>query len=266
LKQRIVTGLIAGAVFILMLVLGGYWFSALILVMAAIGYDEFLRMNSLKTHRKTGWIGMSGVLLISLPWHLSEIWPYFGIDNFVWLFLFLFLAITVISKNKVTIDRAAMFFFGIVYIGFGFHYMTATRMSADGHGLFWTFLVFLCIWANDSGAYFTGTMFGKHPLWPTISPKKSIEGSIGGIMLSVVVALVFAWAKPQLLSVGHAVVLGVVVAVVGQLGDLMQSAYKRVKGIKDTGTILPGHGGILDRVDSWLIVFPAVHMLSLIPY
>ncbi|TBL77763.1 phosphatidate cytidylyltransferase [Paenibacillus thalictri] len=266
MKQRIVTGLIAGIGFLILLLAGGYWFTGLLLVMSAIGYDEFMRMNDLKRYPVTVWLGMLGVLLLSVPWHSAGVLPQMGMETFVWTFLFLMLAVTVTSKNKVTIDHAAMFFIGIVYIGFGFHYMAETRMSPDGHGLFWTFLVFLCIWSTDSGAYFTGTVIGKHPLWPTISPKKSIEGSLGGIVLSVVVAICFAVAKPELLTIGHAVLLGLVIGIVGQLGDLMQSAYKRVKGIKDTGTILPGHGGVLDRVDSWLIVFPAVHMLSLIPH
>ncbi len=86
-------------------------------------------------------------------------------------------------------------------------------------------------------------------------PNKSIEGSIGGIVLAVIVALAFAFFQPHLISLSRALQLGAVIAIVGQLGDLMQSAYKRVKGIKDTGTVLPGHGGVLDRVDSWLIVF-----------
>ncbi|WP_248926338.1 phosphatidate cytidylyltransferase [Paenibacillus hamazuiensis] len=263
MKQRIVTGVMAGALFIALLVLGSYWFAGLIMLMAAIGYQEFIKMNGLHSFRLTGGIGMLGVIALVVPWNAWGLDPEQVMSGIAWWILFLVLAITVLSKNKVTIDHAAMYFIGIVYVGFGFHYMIATRMLADG--LFWTFLVFLCIWATDSGAYFTGSAIGKHPLWPTISPKKSIEGALGGIVLSVLVALVFAYAKPQLLSMGQAVVLGGVISVVGQLGDLMQSAYKRVKGIKDTGAILPGHGGILDRTDSWLIVFPAVHLLSLIP-
>lgn len=266
MKQRIVTGLIAGIGFIALLVLGGFWFSALILLMAAIACDEFLRMNGLKNSKPVYWLGLVGALALAAPWQVFGNAVHFNMVSVVWILMFLSLALTVISKNKITIDHAAMLFIGIVYIGFGFHYMIATRLAENGHGLFWTFLVFLCIWATDSGAYFTGMKFGKHKLWPTISPKKTIEGSIGGIILAVLVALIFSFAKPQLLSIGQAVALGVVIAVVGQFGDLIQSAYKRVKGIKDTGTILPGHGGILDRTDSWLIVFPAAHLLALIPY
>ncbi|MNR14940.1 Phosphatidate cytidylyltransferase [compost metagenome] len=150
-----------------------------------------------------------------------------------------------------------------MYIGFGFNYMIEARLAENG--LFWTIMVFVCIWASDAGAYFVGSKLGKTPLWPQISPKKSIEGAVGGIIIAMILALAFAWYSPDLLSVGRALFLGFVIAVVGQVGDLIQSAYKRVKGIKDTGTLLPGHGGVLDRMDSWLIVFPFIYLLDLIP-
>jgi phosphatidate cytidylyltransferase len=163
------------------------------------------------------------------------------------------------------LDQAGLIFIGIVYLGLGFHYIMETRLL-DSHGLFWTLLVLIGIWSADSGAYFGGVLFGKHLLWPAISPKKTYEGAIGGIILAVLVTLIFSYANPDLLSLTQAVILGVVISIVGQLGDFIQSAYKRAKGIKDTGALLPGHGGVLDRVDSWLIVFPFVHFLSFIPH
>lgn len=122
------------------------------------------------------------------------------------------------------------------------------------------------IWSSDAGAYFTGRRFGKHKLWPAISPNKTVEGAVGGIALAVVAAVIFSLFSGGLLTIGRALLLGVSAAVVGQLGDLIQSAYKRVYGIKDTGKLLPGHGGILDRCDSWVVVFPFVHILMLLPY
>lgn len=261
MKQRIVTGLIAGIGFFIVLYLGGYWFAGLLLILSMIGYDEFLRMNALKGNKTIELLGFLGVFCLTLQWQNTGITP----SHLVWLFMFLFMAATVISKNKITIDHIAMAFIGMVYIGIGFHYMIATRDMAE-NGLFWTLLVFLCIWSTDSGAYFVGSKLGKTPLWPTISPKKSVEGAIGGIVISIVVALAFAWYRPEVLHYVQAVWIGFVIAVVGQLGDLIQSAYKRVKGIKDTGAILPGHGGVLDRTDSWMIVFPFLHILSLIPH
>lgn len=260
MKQRIVTGLMAGLVFLSLLYLGGLWFSALIMLLSLIGYDEFLRMNGLKNHKAVLVIGYIGVIALTIYLNI----PGWSLSSLSWFILFLFMAATVVSKNKITIDHIAMAFLGVLYIGTGFHYMIETRIL-EPNGLFWTLLVFACIWATDSGAYFTGYFFGKTPLWPTISPKKTVEGSVGGTVLAIAVALCFSYFHPEILGWPKAIGMGLIIAVVGQMGDLIQSAYKRVKGIKDTGTILPGHGGVLDRTDSWLIVFPFLHLISLIP-
>jgi phosphatidate cytidylyltransferase len=262
LKQRIITGIIAGLGFFLLLYLGSYWFTALILGISLIGFYEYVKMNGYKPFSLTTLIGYVGVACFSLPWETLFGRSILSMDHYIWIFLFILMCMTVLSKNKVTIDHIAAVFLGMVYIGIGCHYMIETRMS----GLFWSLLVFICIWATDSGAYFIGSAFGKRPLWPTISPKKSIEGSIGGIAVAIIIAVCFSLVRPDLLSWSQALLLGLTIAIVGQMGDLIQSAYKRIKGIKDTGTILPGHGGILDRVDSWLIVFPMVHLVSLIPH
>jgi phosphatidate cytidylyltransferase len=267
MKQRIVTGAIAGAAFIALLAIGGYAYMALIMLLAVIGYFEYVRMIGLSRSSLTAWFGLLGALLFTVPWSFFDMLhlPERG-AAVLWLTLFVLLAATVFTKNRITIDQAALLFLSVVYLGFGFHYMIATRLA--GHGLFWTLFVFVSIWVTDSGAYFVGSKLGKHPLWPAISPKKSIEGAVGGVAAAVVTAIIFAALDPERLNVAHAVELGVVIGIVGQLGDLMQSAYKRVKGIKDTGTILPGHGGVLDRVDSWLIVFPFLHLTGLLvlPY
>lgn len=261
MKQRILTGVVAGAAFLALLVLGGYWFFGLVTVLAVVGYDEYVRMIGLKHHTGVRWTGLLGVLALVIPWSGAT---NIHTDALIWVLLFIMLSITVLAKNRITIDHIGLLFAGVLYMGFGFHYIIATRWL-DQQGLFWTLLVLLCIWATDSGAYFAGNWFGKHPLWPAISPKKTVEGSIGGLLLSIAVAVAFSCYRPDLLELKQALILGLVIAVVGQMGDLIQSAYKRVKGIKDTGNILPGHGGVLDRVDSWLIVFPFVYLLSLIP-
>jgi phosphatidate cytidylyltransferase len=264
LKQRIITGVVAGAVFVTMLALGGYWFFALVLLLAIVGFDEFVRMVDLKKYALTRLMGFVALLGLTVPWEAERLGIELSIPAIIWLFMFVLFSITVLSKNKFTIDQAALLFIGVLYLGFGFHYMAYTRWL-EPHGLYWALLVFFCIWAGDSGAYFSGKLFGKTPLWPSISPNKTVEGAIGGILLSVAVAVIFAVVSPELLEYWRAVAIGVVIALVGMMGDLIQSAYKRVKGIKDTGSILPGHGGVLDRVDSWLIVFPFLHMLSMIP-
>jgi phosphatidate cytidylyltransferase len=222
LKQRIITGIIAGLIFIIFLMLGGYWYSGLILLLSIIGYDEFARMNEMKKHRLTFLIGLAAMLLIAIPWETDKFFFIFDPAAIIWTAMFVMLSITVASKNAITIDKIAVHWLGSVYIGMGFHYMLAVRFPE--HGLFWTILIFICIWAADSGAYFVGSKLGKHPLWPQISPKKSIEGAVGGIIVSVAAALVFAAYAPELLTFGRAIVLGLVIAIVGQLGDLIQSS------------------------------------------
>lgn len=263
MKQRIITGVIAGVFFLGMLALGGFWYSALILLLAVIGYNEYMKMSNLLQNKAAYIIGLIPLVLLVIPWTEFNLQVDLFSFRTIWLGLFLLMALTVILKNKFNVDQAAYVFLGVLYIAFGFHFMIETRLLANG--LFWTMLVFVCIWASDAGAYFVGSKIGKTPLWPAISPNKSIEGAVGGVIISVIAAVIFSLWKPELISVVQAILLGIMIAIVGQFGDLIQSAYKRVKGIKDTGTLLPGHGGVLDRVDSWLIVFPFVHLLSMIP-
>ncbi|WP_438432477.1 phosphatidate cytidylyltransferase [Gorillibacterium sp. sgz500922] len=271
MRTRIITGVLAGGAFIALLMVGGYAYAALIALMALIGYDEFIRMNKLGRTGAAALCGFAGLILFLLPafdpgtGYLNTVTT----ERLVWFLVFALLAVTVLSKNRTTVDQAAYLFLGAVYLGIGYYYMIETRLSGE-HGLFWTLFVFLAIWASDAGAYFTGSLIGKAKLWtltklwPAISPNKTVEGALGGAILSVLVALGFHLARPEWISLGRAAALGVVIAVIGTLGDLMQSAYKRVKGVKDSGNLLPGHGGILDRTDSWLIVFPFLHLIGLL--
>ncbi|WP_410769221.1 phosphatidate cytidylyltransferase [Fontibacillus sp. BL9] len=265
MKQRLITGIIAGGAFLGLCLVGGLWYHALVLVMALIGFYEFVRMTKLPAFGGTALIGYIGVLYAVFPWKLLELDMPLSVMAVFWLLMLLFLVVTVVTKNEVPIGQIAMLFLGMVYIGLGFAYLAETRSTPDGHGLFWTFLMLASIWSSDAGAYFSGRRFGKNKLWPAISPNKTVEGAIGGIVLAVIAAVIFALASGGLLTIGRALLLGLSAAVVGQLGDLVQSAYKRVYGIKDSGTLLPGHGGILDRCDSWIAVFPFVHILSLLP-
>ncbi|MNZ51164.1 Phosphatidate cytidylyltransferase [compost metagenome] len=266
MKQRLITGIVAGVFFLGLCVIGGLAFQTLIVLMALIGFYEFVRMIKLPAFGGTAVIGYLGILYITFPWESLGLEKPLGTMAILWLFLFLFLAITVLTKNEIPIAQAALLFLGLAYIGLGFTYIAYTRNTPDGNGLFWTFLMLAAIWSSDAGAYFTGRRFGKHKLWPVISPNKTVEGAIGGIVLAVVVSLIFALLSWGLLGIGRAILLGISAAIVGQMGDLIQSAYKRVYGIKDSGTLLPGHGGILDRCDSWITVFPFVHILMLLPY
>ncbi|MBM7564647.1 phosphatidate cytidylyltransferase [Paenibacillus sacheonensis] len=263
MKQRIISGVLAAIAFVVLTVLGGWFFFALLLFLTIVGMMEFVRMNGVSMKHPLAWIAMAGTLLLFLPW------ADFGLHqpaalHMIWVLMFILLSVTVLTKNEVTIDGAALMLLGSLYIGYGFHAMYEIRMG-DSHGLMTTIMAFFAIWASDIGAYFMGKAFGKNKLWPAISPNKTIEGSLGGVVLALVFALAFAVIYPDVISYERAIMIGLVAAVAGQFGDLIQSAYKRVRGIKDSGSIMPGHGGVLDRCDSWLVVFPLLIMTNLLP-
>lgn len=263
MAQRIITGVLAGAAFLGLLWLGGWYYTALLLVMAIIGYAEFVKLNGQAWRRWDVLAAFAATGLLALThWPAAWNWRFPAYETTVWMLMFLLLSATVFSKNRENLESASLLFLGAVYVGSGFHYMLATREM--DHGIFWSALTFVCIWASDAGAYFVGKAVGRTKLWPAISPNKTIEGSIGGIVLAVVAGLIFAGFRPEWLSFGQAAGIGLTAAACGQLGDLIQSAYKRFRGVKDSGRLLPGHGGILDRTDSWLIVFPLVHLLGLL--
>jgi len=147
--------------------------------------------------------------------------------------------------------------FGVLYVGLTLSTVVSTRVLAGGEWL----VLFLAVvtWAGDTGAYYAGTLWGKHLLAPKISPKKTVEGLLGGIGLAVAAAfLAQVWFVPQLQPM-DTVILGVVLTGAGLFGDLWESAIKRRAGVKDSGSILPGHGGMLDRIDSLLFTAPTFY-------
>jgi phosphatidate cytidylyltransferase len=139
-----------------------------------------------------------------------------------------------------------------------FAFQVAIHSGAGPAGKKWLVFLYLVIWASDTGAYYVGTAFGKHRLYEKISPKKSVEGLLGGVLASVLVAVLCKlWLVPSL-GIIEAAVLGAVLALAGTAGDLSESLIKRSAGVKDSGTIIPGHGGILDRMDSMLFAAPVL--------
>lgn len=157
---------------------------------------------------------------------------------------------------------AAISVLGVVYIG-GFLSAWPRTLSLPG-GEHWLLLGILAVAAGDTFAYFVGRAFGKRPLSPRISPNKTVEGSVGGLLGSVICATayaaVFLPGVPAWYSLGAATVLGAV----GQAGDLFESMLKRAAGVKDSGSLLPGHGGLLDRADGVIAVGPVLHLLAIV--
>lgn len=159
-----------------------------------------------------------------------------------------------LSRSLVDIS---VLIFGTLYIGFALGHLLLTRALPDG--IFLVFFVILVTWAGDTGAYYAGVSMGRTPLAPRISPNKTVEGLLGGCLLAVVIALIArAWFIPSF-TIVDAVVLGILLTVAGLIGDLSESMFKRGAGVKDSGGLIPGHGGMLDRLDSLLLTAPAYY-------
>jgi phosphatidate cytidylyltransferase len=154
----------------------------------------------------------------------------------------------------VAADRAARGLLGIGWIGL-LSFLPLIRHGSDG--LAWVFAVLAVGWLGDTGAYFAGRAFGRHALYPKVSPKKTWEGAAGGITLATVGLFVVSELGLPALSALDVLILGPLLCVAGIFGDLAESMLKRSFGVKDTGRIMPGHGGLLDRIDSVLFVAPA---------
>ena len=170
------------------------------------------------------------------------------------------------GKQPDPVNNWAYTMLSQMYIALPFSLLNVLAFTAtpDGNVVFNTILplsVFVCLWLNDTGAYCVGSLLGRHKLFPRISPGKSWEGSIGGGLLVVAVAFAFGWFENDegmgMMNEWEWAGLGLVVVIFGTWGDLVESLFKRTLGIKDSGTILPGHGGMLDRFDSSLLAIPA---------
>lgn len=263
MKQRIITGVIAFAFFVPIVWLGGPFFNVLIYLMAAIGLFELLRMKGIKLFSIVGLISTLLLFVLLLPSSIaSDLVQVTGHTKIEWLFVavFLLLVYTVLVKNHFTFEDAAFTIMATLYVGIGFYYFIETREI----GLTYVVFALLVVWTTDSGAYFTGRKLGKRKLWPEISPNKTIEGFIGGIVWALIAAFILQWITP--LSSSYLILIGITIAasIFGQLGDLVESAIKRHYNVKDSGKLLPGHGGILDRFDSLLFVIPLLHFLHFV--
>ena len=152
---------------------------------------------------------------------------------------------------------------GVIYIGWLLSHYVALRELADGRN--WVFLALLVTFASDTAAFLVGRSLGRHHMAPRISPNKTWEGAFGGVAGAVLVSLLFTLPTPLglPLSYGQALLLGMMISVAGQLGDLLESWLKRRTGVKDSGCLLPGHGGALDRLDSVILAGPVVYYFVL---
>lgn len=250
MKLRIVSAIGGLCLIVPMIVLGGSWFAWFTYAMGAIGLYELARMKKIAYFNEIGLIATVSLGFVLIP---SRYWlfiiPNFNPEFIFYILAMVMLTLTVYRQEKFNVEDAALLMFGALYVGYGFRYLIELRDK----GLLTIGFLFLVVWATDIGAYCIGRLFGKHKLAPAVSPNKTIEGSLGGVVLAVVSSIGYVWLlNPDLAGVERYVWLAIFLSLAGQVGDLVESAYKRHFGVKDSGNILPGHGGILDRFDSTL--------------
>lgn len=228
-----------------------------IAVLAAVALKEMYKPLGITKHKS---LCVIGILTMFAVIFASE---YVGI--IVSISIMLFFTTAVFRHDKIKFNTICAALFATLYISFGFHYLEIMLKLKCGMGML--FFVLIAAFVTDSGAYFTGRAIGKHKLAPNLSPKKTIEGSVGGIVCSVIAIFIYkyimqyAYAGTELNTV-NIIIDVVIAAVAGEIGDLSASLVKREFKIKDYGKIMPGHGGVLDRFDSILFVAPTVYLLN----
>jgi phosphatidate cytidylyltransferase len=230
-------------------------FSGFVVLAGALALYEFYRLCfSDRSHSWLMGIGLTGFAALILGTHRPDIIVPTLLATLVGI-----ISVPLLSRSPLeqSLRDGAMTMFGVLYLGLTLGALSMTRLLPLGEWLI--FFLLLVTWASDTGAYVVGTLYGRHRLAPTISPKKTIEGLVGGLIGAIMVAYAARWWFLPELSGLDCLVLATLLTITGLWGDLTESAMKRSVGIKDSGGILPGHGGMLDRLDSLLFSAPAFY-------
>ena len=258
LKYRILTVLIGVPILVLIFRVGGWLFLALNLVLVTLGIVEYFKLVENKGVKVNKFLGIIfGMTLITVTYLTKDAQFLYG--TLILGLLIILLKQILISRNKSAILSTALTYFGVCYIAGLFSHLILLYNAEIGtlRGKLIIWIPILATWFTDTGAYFIGLGLGNKALAPEISPKKTIEGAVGGLVSSVLITVLLALYFN--LALYHGIILGVLIGVTAQLGDLSASVFKRDSEIKDSGDIIPGHGGMLDRIDSLLFVLPVVY-------
>ena len=257
---RIAVAVVGIPALIFVILKGGYWFFAFITLVTVLGQWEMGQLVKAKNMRPQMWIayllglGMLYAAAFGLHLHMKLF--------LLALLLILFSVEMFRNKGSALLNTAATllvliypaaFLAGLVYLRF--HIGELLPTSVDKGGIY-ILLIFIAVWVCDTFAYFFGVALGKHRLFERVSPKKSIEGAIAGLAGALLVFFLARELNILPLPLIQAALAGLIVGIGGQLGDLVESWFKRDAGVKDSSNILPGHGGILDRFDSLMFITP----------
>lgn len=261
MKTRIITAIIGLIIVLPIIIYGKMPFIFVTFILALVGLFELIRMY--KPDEILSYFIFSIVFFIGLIYP-SELIQIANISlskgDILLLFGIFLLSLTVFTKNKFTFNDAGFLLLATMYLGLSFNYLIDIRLSGLNYLLFILFI----IWSTDSGAYFFGKAFGKKKLWPEISPNKTVGGALGGIIAAVIVSIVFQLVYPFEFSMLTIILYALLISVVGQVGDLVASALKRHYDIKDAGKLFPGHGGVLDRLDSLIFVLLVLSIIQFV--
>ncbi len=278
MKKRIISGVLAGIILIFIMGQPPYIMGIIVSAVSIIALYEFyqcIRKVNFHPVREVGFFscGMFLLYIMYYSFYISLDKTAIGLlsrvlfqRNMIYLIIYLVIVYLMINlifrRNRFTLDDIAVTLLGIIYVPFMMSFVFLVRIMDNGFELAW--LVLVGTFSTDTFAYFIGKFFGKAKLLPEISPNKTIAGAIGGVAGSVICTAAFGffyangYAGMRIPNY-HYILLGLVCGVLAQIGDWAASAIKRSVGIKDFGHIMPGHGGILDRIDGLLFVAPAVY-------
>lgn len=259
-KTRLLSGIVLVIAALVLIITGGDVLLVSLLVISWIGMYELYRIFHVEREAP----GIAGYLAAAL--YYAELRFGFLPDLMMLILglLVLLMAVYVFTYPKYRTEQLLAVFFGVFYVAVMLSYVYQTRMLSDGGVVVW--LIFLSSWGCDTCAYCVGVLIGKHKMAPKLSPKKSVEGGIGGIVGAALLGALFALAVNRFggafVSPVHYAVICAAGGAISQVGDLAASAIKRNHEIKDYGKLIPGHGGILDRFDSVIFTAPVIYYLA----
>lgn len=265
---RSLSGIVYVAVILCCILLGNRWFFSLTEALIIVGLVEYLRLACVGSdERVSTWLScftlVCGVSMATLAYGINEPGSGFTqVSGIVFILSLLGVLFTgVMDSSPSALKKAMRGIFGVVYVALPLSllnvvYMTTGELSAK----ILILVSLIAIWVNDTGAFCIGTLLGKHRLCERLSPKKSWEGFWGGLIFVVIGMVIFSAVAGY--NVWMFAAYGVLITILATVGDLFESALKRNAGVKDSGNIIPGHGGILDRIDSLLFVSYAVFLMS----
>jgi len=247
LGKRLSSGILGILLLILVVNKGGLYLSTSIFIISIIGLREFYKAMNNLNFKPSELAGILSTISIFIAYLLPEITL-----DFVITAIIIILLIFILFKKDSNLADVGITLLGILYVPFLLFHVS----YLDGTKYIW--LIFIIAFGTDTFAYFAGNLFGKRKLCPKISPNKTIEGSIGGILGSLALTIIYS-VLMNITPIWKLVILSIITSIISQIGDLVASRIKRITGIKDFGDIIPGHGGIIDRFDSIILTAPVIY-------